>query len=274
MIRPCDLHLHSHYSDGNLSPEELVAHARSQNLSAVSITDHDTCLGQGEALSAGEKLGIEIITGIEFSVRDEGTSIHILGYHFDHTDNALGESLLELERGRLERARTIVGKLGALGISCSFDDVVKLAGRGTIGRPHIAKILLETGVVRGIQEAFNRFIGAGATCYVPKKVLHLDQVISLIEGAGGVAVWAHPGPLIRNEALLERLCSAGIKGLEAWHPNHTRRLSDEVQRAALGRNLFCTGGSDYHFTEAMQSPVGGIAVSYDAVNAIKRAAGS
>lgn len=269
---PCDLHLHSHYSDGDRSPDELVRRARSLGLSAVAITDHDTLHGQREALSAGERYGLEVITGIEFSIKEQGKSLHILGYLIDHANEELRNRAEYLGRERLERARMIVCLLSDEGVAVPFEEVVAEAGGGRIGRPHIARILLRNGAVNNIQEAFDRYIGFGGPCHVPKTVLPLEEIIRLIRESGGVAVWAHPGQSIRRKSLLDRLLTSGVVGVEVWHPNHAAEMQGEILSAAREHGLICTGGSDFHFEEAMHAAMGQVTAPYDSVVALKRAA--
>ncbi len=275
MINPetvCDLHIHSYYSDGNRSPDELVRYAHSLGLAAVSITDHDTLRGQQEALSAGQRHGIEVLTGVEFSVRERGQSLHILGYLVDHTDRELIMHADRLRGARLERANAILDLLSREGIRISFEEVAAEAGEGCIGRPHIARILLKRGVIDGIQTAFDRYIGYRRSCYVPKTVLPLGDVIRLIRGSGGVAVWAHPGSSIRKKRLVERLKHCGVAGIEVWHPNHNALLEKEIRAAAEQHGLICTGGSDFHFEEAMHAGLGEVTAPYASIEALKAAA--
>lgn len=274
MEPPCDLHLHSYYSDGNLSPEALVERARRAGLSAVSITDHDTVKGQRESFSAGRALGVEILSGIEFSVMERGHQIHILAYCFDADDPRLEERVRRLELLRRERARLIVERLIACGIRISFDEILAEADRGAIGRPHIARVLLRHGIVTTIQEAFDRYIGYRRPAYVPKSVLTIEEVMRLITAAGGVAVWAHPGAMIRKSSIVDTLCRSGIRGIEVWHPNHHEDLVREIERVARQRGLIRTGGSDYHFEEAMKADIGAFPVPYESVTALRRAAGA
>ncbi|HUV37446.1 MAG TPA: PHP domain-containing protein [Patescibacteria group bacterium] len=272
MEPPCDLHLHSYYSDGNLSPAALVERARDAGLSAVSITDHDTVSGQEESRRAGREYGVEVLSGIEFSVMEWGHQIHILGYCYDTGDRRLGERVRFLEESRMARARAIVERLALCGIRISFDEVRAVSGRGTMGRPHIARVLLRRGIVGNIQDAFGRYIGTGRPAYVAKTVLPVEEVFRLIMDAGGVPVWAHPGAMIRKRSILDTLCSLGVRGIEVWHPNHPERLVEEIDRVALKRGLIRTGGSDYHFTDAMKADVGGISAPYDSVIALRKAA--
>ena len=269
---PCDLHVHSDYSDGTMSPEDIVSYAHAIGLSALSITDHDTIRGQAEALAAGKRYGIEVVTGIEFSVEEDGASVHILGYCFNPAHPALVANIEELSEARVTRAHAIVSKLGERGISISFDDVLAEAGHGSVGRPHIARVLHRRGHVSSVSEAFTRYIADGAPCHVPKKVLSRDTVVRLIAEAGGVAVWAHPGWNIKRTDLVERLIGSGVRGIEAWHPNHTERLTLEVLTLARNRGLVCTGGSDFHFLELMQADIGEITAPYETVLALRNAA--
>jgi hypothetical protein len=269
---PCDLHLHSHYSDGTLSPEELVSFSASIGLSAVSITDHDTINGQAEALEAGARFGIEVVPGIEFSIDDGGSSHHILGYCFDHEDAALSTAVAALAAQRIERAREIARLLSDRGMAVPFEDVLAEAGKGSVGRPHVASVLYKRGYVSSVPEAFSRWIADGAPCNVPKKTLPLDEVVGLVRGAGGVAVWAHPGWNVKKDDLLDRFVAAGVRGIEVWHPNHSERIVEALSVAARDRGLVMTGGSDYHFAEIMQADIGEITAPRDSLVALRRAA--
>lgn len=269
---PCDLHLHSDYSDGKMSPEEIVSYAHTIGLSALSITDHDTMDGQEEALAAGGRYGVEVLTGIELSIEEEGASVHILGYCFDPGNGPLRASLEELSRSRVTRAREIVRRLEEHGVAIPFEEVLAEAGRGNIGRPHIARVLHRRRFVSSVSEAFVRYIADGAPCNVPKEVLPREAVVRLVAGAGGVAVWAHPGWNIRKADLVERLLASGVRGIEAWHPNHSERMVAEILSLARLRRLLCTGGSDYHFAELMQADIGEVTAPYDSVLALRKAA--
>jgi predicted metal-dependent phosphoesterase TrpH len=269
---PCDLHIHSAYSDGTMSPRDIVSYAHAVGLSAVSITDHDTVNAQAEALEAGAACGIEVVTGIEFSIEEEGSSIHILGYCFDHTNRALVESLEDLARARVSRAEEIVRKLEALGISMPFEAVLAEAGRGSVGRPHIARVLRKRGHVSSVSDACARYLSDSAPCHVPKKVLPLGEVVRLLSGAGGVAVWAHPGWNIKREDLVDRLVASGVRGVEVWHPNHAERIRKEILELAERRGLVCTGGSDFHFIELIEADIGEVTAPAGTVAALRKAA--
>lgn len=255
-----------------MSPEELVSFAAAVGLGAVSVADHDTVNGQPEALEAGERHGIEVVTGIEFSIEEAGESFHILGYCFDPGDAALSANLVSLAASRVGRARRIVDLLAAHGMELPFEEVLAEAGKGSVGRPHIARALFRRGYVVSVPEAFARWLSDGAPCNVPKEVLPLEEVVRLIDGAGGVAVWAHPGWNIRRAELLDRFVAAGVRGVEALHPNHTERIAETIAAAARERGLVATGGSDYHFAEIMQADIGEIAVPYETLAALRAAA--
>lgn len=266
---PVDLHLHSYYSDGRLSPEELVRVAAEVGLAAVSVADHDTIAGQKEAISAGSRYGVEVIPGIEFSIDEEEADIHILGYLFDPDDLRLVECSKSLERSRRERIRSIAGRLTGLGIDIGFDEVMALSGRGTVGRLHVARILLDKGLIGDIQEAFWKYLGKGRPAFVPRESLSVEEVTAVIHGAGGVSVWAHPGAGIRNEGLVDRMLSAGIGGFESVHPNHSSEISAAIESEAERLGLVVTGGSDFHFDEAMKAGIGEISADYSSVIALK-----
>jgi predicted metal-dependent phosphoesterase TrpH len=267
----CDLHLHSHYSDGTLPPEELVRRAGEIGLSAVSVTDHDTLEGQDEALRAGRRFGVDVLEGIEFSIRIDERDMHVLGYLVDVFDAALREAVESLAEARVARASAIVDRLRGEGLNVSMSEIMELSGAGAVGRPHIAKVLQRHGLVTSFQAAFGRYIGEGRSCYVPKTVLPLGEVVSLIKGAGGVAVWAHPCEHIRNERILGMMLDAGVAGLEVWHPNHDRVIESEIASAADEHGLMTTGGSDFHFFEAKQIDIGDVTAPHASVLALRAA---
>ncbi len=270
---PCDLHVHSYYSDGVLMPSEIVRRAVAAGLAAVSITDHDTVSGQAEALETGKDLPIEVVTGVEFTVMEKGTEIHILGYHFDPEDEGMVSCTRSRELSRRDRAAKILDRLSDIGVTLDIGEVEKESGEGAIGRLHIAKLLREKGYVTSIQEAFDRYIGSGRPAFVERKVLGIEEAVSVIRGGGGAAVWAHPGQAIRRTKLVARIVGAGISGLEAYHPNHTPDLVRLVCGVARRQGLVCTGGSDFHFVEVMKADIGGVTVPYEAVLELKERAG-
>lgn len=270
---PCDLHVHSYYSDGMLSPGELVNRAGAAGLAVVAVADHDTLAGQGEAIEAGRLAGVEVVTAVEFSLIEDDRDVHLLGYLFDPENEELVAALAGLATARNERARAMVEKIREAGVPLSFESVAALATRGTVGRPHVARALLDMGAIGSFNEAFSRFIGANGPAFVPKRVLSLGEVVSLVTRAGGVTVWAHPGRLVSDEALLGRMVAAGVRGLEATHPNHSGPVETLISETAAGSGLVATGGSDFHFAEAMKADIGESTVPYSVVEALREAAG-
>jgi predicted metal-dependent phosphoesterase TrpH len=268
----CDLHTHSNYSDGELSPRALVERAAGYGLAAVSITDHDTVNGQKKAMEAGRDYGIEVIPGAELSTQEGNTEVHILGYFIDPSNPAIEEKFNWLREKRRVRAGEIIKRLSDCGITISFNDLLNKVNSDSIGRPHIAMAMLEKGIVSSFQEAFNRFIGYGCKAYVPKEVLSRDEVMELILTSGGVPVWAHPGSNIKNADLLNRLIKTGLMGIEVWHPNHNSAIENSILKVVSERNLIPTGGSDFHSNAAMKVDVGGKGVSYKSVSLLKKAA--
>lgn len=265
----CDLHIHSVHSDGKLTPAEIVARCVERGLCALSITDHDTVKGQMEAIEAGGANFIEVLSGIEFSAREGEMEVHILGYLFDPLDPGIESNLQWLRSMRRQRVEEILAKLKALGVDVSYSEIPGREKSDSIGRPHVARALMEMGIVASFQEAFNRFIGYGRKAYVPNMVLPMDRIVKLIVDAGGVAVWAHPGQNIRRTGLLEKLISHGIEGVEVWHPNHDGALEEEILETARQRGLVPTGGSDFHFAESMKVDIGGKGSPCDTVDRLK-----
>lgn len=187
-----DLHAHTTASDGSFTPRELVQHATVRGLRAVAITDHDTFGGHDEALAAGRELGVEIVPGIELSVKDErGDKSHLLAYYV-RRGAALEQQLDFLQAERKARNVVILDKLASLGVPVSPARVEEISRGGVMGRPHIAQAMMERGYVQTVQEAFNRFLADGSAAAASKEVLHPAEAIGLIHDGGGVAIWAHP----------------------------------------------------------------------------------
>lgn len=245
-----DLHVHSTFSDGSMSPADLVRYAQEKGLKALSITDHDTVDGIAEATMAGNLLGVEIVPGLELSMRHGDSSIHLLGYLFNPAEDALLKALSHLQAGRLERNQTILVKLLHLGIEISMPDLERISGHGQCGRPHIAQLLIQKGVVHNMDTAFERYLGKGASAYVPRRVLPADEAIAMIKNAGGLAVLAHPQQLEKSgkdvNAVLSQLRAVGLDGIEVHYPTHSRQFKKKLVSLAKRHDLLVTGGSDYH----------------------------
>lgn len=248
-VRLIDLHTHSTASDGSLSPEELVRHAREKGLSAIAITDHDTIDGVGQALKEGQRIGMEVIPGIEISV-DFDPEMHMLGYFFDSSYMNLENTLERLRKNREERNPKMIKKLNDLGFDISMDEVVEQAGGRIVARPHIAKAMVKKGYVESVSEAFDKYISVGKPAYVKREMLSPEEGIEEITKAGGVPVLAHPIYLNMDfesiDKLLEYLAYKGLKGIEACYVDNSEEETRNLIRLAEKHKLFITGGSDFH----------------------------
>ena len=242
--RTVDLHMHSTASDGACAPADVVAAARAAGIAAIALTDHDTVAGLPEAQEAGRRLGVRVITGVELSADEEGREIHLLGLHLGRTD-AIEGTMATLREARIDRARRMVDRLNALGVPVTFEAVLAQAGRGAIGRPHVARAIVAGGWASEPREVFDRWLGHGRPANVPKARLTVAEAIRLVHDAGGLAVVAHPG-VDMTRARLEQYASVGLDGIEVWHPSHG---PDEIRRLrALADHLglVASGGSDWH----------------------------
>ncbi|MBP2071668.1 PHP domain-containing protein [Thermoanaerobacterium butyriciformans] len=242
-----DLHIHTTKSDGTCKPKEVVQMAKNANLSAIAITDHDTLDGIDEAKEASELYGIEIIPGIELNSYDDRQDIHILGYFIDYKNNDLLEKLKDIRKSRINRAKLIISKLNEIGINITYDDVLSHTKESFsfIGRPHIAKAIVEAGYAKSVKEAFDKYIGEDKPAYVKRYRLHPFDSIKMIINAGGIPVLAHPGLLIDKE-IIKHLITNGLKGIEVYHSKHSRADTEFFKNFALENNLLITGGSDFH----------------------------
>ncbi|REE88642.1 hypothetical protein A8990_108138 [Paenibacillus taihuensis] len=245
-----DLHSHTTASDGTMRPAEVVALAKERGLGAVAITDHDTVDGIAEALEAGERLGITVVPGVEISTVAEGRDIHMLGYYIDWQSEEWRAKLGTLVSVRDRRNDMIARKLCELGCSITMDEVIAEAraqGKdgGSIGRPHIAAVLLSKGYVSSMQEAFDRYLGSEGAAYMNPPRLHPFEAIAWIKEAGGTCVIAHPG-LYGSDALVEQIIAAGAQGIEVYHSDHSEADEARYMELAKRYGLIVTGGSDYH----------------------------
>ncbi len=249
-----DLHCHTTASDGLLTPKELVRLAAELGLKGIGITDHDTIQGWKEAEAAGAYYKIQILKGIELNTDWRGTEVHILGYELDGGSDYFQDKLRSLREAREQRMLEILERLAKLGIEVCENAVRQLAQGESIGRPHIAQVLIDRGFVRTIREAFERYIGIGAPAYVPRYKLTTEEGIRLVRDARGVPVLAHPG-MQRLEEGISTWVEVGLKGIEVFHSEH--KPEDETRYSAIAQQhrLIMTGGSDFH-GEARKPGVG------------------
>ncbi len=245
-----DLHLHTRFSDGSLTPAEVVALAHQAGITAMAITDHDIVDGIPHAMEAAAEPGLEIVPGVELSSRLNGRELHILGYFVDWRDPVFRDRLAQQRLSRHVRNPQTIARLNALGIELSEEDVRAKAGSDSIGRPHIAQVLIDKGYVRDTREAFERFLGEGAAAYVPRALSDTCDVIAWIRDAGGVPVLAHPTWTRCEGEPLYDLCAslkdAGLLGLEVFYSTHDRRHTSRYLALAKRLDLLVTGGSDFH----------------------------
>jgi len=242
---PVDLHCHTTASDGLYSPYQVVAMAKSLGLKGIGITDHDTIAGWEEAEAAGEKLGIRVIKGIEFNTELNGIEVHILGYEFDSCHNHLTSKLRELQEARMARIERMIQKLNSIGVDITLSEVRSHAQGESMGRPHVAQVLVEKRYAQSVKDAFNQYLAKGAPAFVERVKLTPETAIKLIREAGGVAALAHPAS-IRQRLDLENWSRAGLQGIEVCHSDHS--LEDELKfmNIAAENCLIPTGGSDFH----------------------------
>jgi len=251
-----DLHTHSDYSDGLLSPAALVEAAQGARLKALALTDHDTGQGLAEFMAAGEREGILAIPGLELSAQYQDLEVHVLGYGCDPKDQTLTGALDRFAAARRERIEKMVKNLQALQVNISLDQVLAAAGKGPIGRPHLAEAMVKRGLVRNFDEAFEVWIGRRSPAYVEKYRLRPEEAIELIHGAGGLAFIAHP--LVGRMSLngLAALLDLGVDGLEVKHPKLFPDRAERLRQLAQERGLLMSGGSDFHGGLRSQAPIG------------------
>jgi 3',5'-nucleoside bisphosphate phosphatase len=244
-----DLHTHSNASDGDLSPEVLVAQAASIGLAAIALTDHDTVAGVPHALNSIHKHGLKVIAGVEISAEYEPGMLHLLGY-FPAYPDGLEIALNEVQTARKKRIPKFIEKLNALGFLLTEEDIMGEAGQAQVGRPHIAKALLKKGYVRSFDEAFDMYLGKGKKAYVPKEKMTWKKAMSLIIHYGGLPVLAHPCTLSLStkdaEAFIIGLKEAGLAGVEVYYPDHTPEQTACYASLASRLGLLVSGGTDFH----------------------------
>ncbi len=244
-----DLHMHSTASDGVYSPSEVVRIAHTNNVALIALSDHDTVDGYAAARAEGQTLGLEVWPAVELSAEDAHVDRHILGYLFRPQDGPFLAFLAELRQARVDRINQIVRKLAALGVPIETARVLELADGGSVGRPHVARALLEKGYVGSLLDAFKRYLYDGGPAYVPHHALPPNRAIEVIHAAGGVAVLAHPGRYADPLGRLDELIPLGIDGVEVYYPDHAPALISALRGRAQRHNLIITAGSDFHRRE-------------------------
>ena len=250
-MKICDLHTHSTASDGSDTPSRLMELAKEVGLSAIALSDHDTVAGLEEAAEAAGRLGIEFIPAVELSCQFHKGNMHMLGYYIDAAHPGFRAVLEKVQAARAERNPKILKKLADLGILITMEELEALAQGGQIGRPHIARALVEKGVVKDVSQAFEKFLKRGGRAYAPKSILSPEAAISSIKEAGGIPVLAHPFSLKAEgpeelQAIVTDLKAKGLMGMECYYSEHSKEFTSQCIELARALGLAVTGGSDYH----------------------------
>ena len=263
-----DLHLHTHFSDGTFSPEEVVARGSKAGFAVLALTDHDTVEGCERMAVACAAVKIEFIPGAELTAEHDGNELHILGYFLDIQNPKLLAETAKFQIIRQNRIREMVARLNELNVPLKAEDVFTLANCRAPGRPHIARALVQGRFCANHDEAFERFLKMGRPAWVPKAKMSAPEAIQLIHQAGGLAVMAHPG-LNRTDDAIPALRDAGLDGLECFHTKHTRTATTRYLALAEKLNLLVTGGSDCHGKSKGKPLIGTIKLPYAYVAALK-----
>jgi len=263
-----DLHLHTNFSDGTYTPEELVSQAAKNHLAAIALTDHDTVEGCERAANACRALEIEFIPGAELTGEQGENEIHILGYFLDTHNERLLSEIGKFQAVRQNRIREMVAKLNNLNVPLRTEDVFALANCRSPGRPHVARALVRAGLVGSLDEAFERFLKKHRPAWVPKAKMSALVAIELIHQANGLAVMAHPG-LNRSDEVIPDLVEAGLDGIECFHTKHSTAISEHYLEIADKFNLLVTGGSDCHGLSKGKPLIGTVRLPYEHVERLK-----
>jgi predicted metal-dependent phosphoesterase TrpH len=253
-----DLHMHTTASDGRLSPADLVSRVHAAGLSVISVTDHDTVAGLAAVRTAADAHGIELVDGIEVTAVHQGRDVHMLGYFINPHDAVFNDFLAAQRRRRVHRVRLIGDRLASLGAPINVDALLDQAAHtpGTsVGRPVIGRALVAAGYVASVQEAFDRFLGAGQPAFVPRTGESPADVVHRIHAAGGLAAMAHPG-VTRQPAVMASLVGAGLDAIEVYHSDHSPDMQRELLAYAHEHGLLVTGGSDFHGDDLRDRPLG------------------
>ena len=274
-----DLHTHSTASDGTLSPAEVVALAKDSGLAALALTDHDTTEGLPEAIQAGHDLGVEVVPGCELSVEFSGGMMHILGLWLPEYPRHLRAVLQDLRDKRDSRNERMLAQLQAHNVDISLEEVRALSGDGSMGRPHMAQVLVQRGFAADIDDAFTRYIGPEGIAYVPKDKLTPEKAIDALQTEQATVILAHPYSLnLEFQALdreISRLKTLGLDGIEVYYPEHDPEQTRHFEILAERHNLLPSGGSDFHGTVKPDIRLGhgknNLALTYELLSRIKAA---
>lgn len=272
MERFADLHVHTYLSDGTFSPQEAVERAKGMGLSCIAITDHDCVDGIEPASEAGEKLDLEIIPGVELTAQEEGIEVHLLGFFIDWKDEPFLKKLKIICQSRVKRTYQMIERLKKYNIAIDPEEVFRTSGPGSVGRLHVALVMEKHGYVSSVKEAFNRYIGDKAPCYVRHFEISAKEAIAEIKRIGGAAVFAHPYVMGKNN-FIAQFIKYGLDGIEAYHSDHPGTASKHYIELAQKYKLLVTGGSDCHGLGKGEILMGKVKVPYELVEGLRRCAG-
>jgi len=267
-----DLHLHTFFSDGTFSPEELAGHGARLGFAALALTDHDSVEGCARMAATCDATGIEFIAGTELTAEYNDTELHLLGYFLDMQNQKLLTEIAKFQSVRQNRIREMVAHLNELNVPLEVESVFALANCKSPGRPHVARALVKAGFCRTNDEAFERFLKKNRPAWVPKAKMSALEGVELIHQAGGVAVMAHPG-LNRTDEIIPALVEAGLDGIECFHTKHSTNVAERYLEIADKFNLLVTGGSDCHGFSKGKPLIGTVKLPYEHVEKLKAKAG-
>lgn len=267
-MRYADLHTHTYHSDGTRSPREVIDVARASGLGIVSISDHDNLAAYFEIKPYADAQGVTLVPGVELSCGHEGVDIHVLAYAFDALDERLEERLRHFRDTRHRRGYLMVERLCALGFPIDARRVDELAAGGSLGRPHVARALVEAGHAASVQDAFDKFLRPGKAAYVEKERFQIEEAVALIRATGGVTSIAHPTLYPDGERIVPALLDAGIDGVEVFHPQVDDAARERYSSIARFRGKMLTGGSDDHGSVKTKETLGTIRVPEELIRPI------
>ena len=268
-----DLHLHTLFSDGTFSPEELVGYGQRLGFAAMALTDHDSVEGCARMAELCQAMGIEFIAGAELTAEHDGTELHLLGYFLDTQDEKLLADIARFQAVRQDRIREMVTRLNGLNVPLEVETVFALANCKSPGRPHVARAMVKAGLCKSLDEAFERYLKKNRPAWVPKAKMSALEGVELIHRAGGLAVMAHPG-LNRTDNVIPVLVEAGLDGIECFHTKHSTAMSEHYLEIADQYHLLVTGGSDCHGFSKGKPLIGTVKLPYEHVAKLKSQAAS
>ena len=263
-----DLHLHTLFSDGTFTPEELVLNAQKHGLACIALTDHDTVEGCARAAAAGAAVQMEFIPGAELTAEHEEIEVHILGYFLDTKNEVLLAKLARFQADRQNRIQAMCAALNQQGIPLKAEAVFALANCQSPGRPHVARAMVKEKLIGNLEEAFERYLKKGRPAWVPKTKMSALESVELIHQAGGLAVMAHPG-LNRSDEIIPDLVEAGLDGIECFHTKHSTVMAERYLEIAEKHDLLVTGGSDCHGFSKKAPLIGTVRLPYEHVERMK-----